>query len=162
MDTTTIIIGIIVIALCTLPFVFMARKQKKEKIMMISTFNEMAQKENCKITSYKLFGDSVIGIDKTAKFAFFFKKNSDNDKEIRQAINLRDIKKCRVVKSIRSVGEKNKVLVVDKVELSLLPKDRNKPEVLFEFFNADNSNSIQLNGELQFASEWEEIINSMI
>ena len=157
MDPASIIIGIVIVCLCTIPFVYTAVKQKQDENRMILTLAEMAKKENCKITSCKLFGNSVIAIDEPGKFIFFYKKDNDYDSETRTVVNLNDIQKCRLVNINRSVGEKKKNVVVDKVELNFLPKDKSKSDISIVFFNSNES--MQLNRELQLAMEWEEIVN---
>ncbi|BBE20045.1 hypothetical protein AQPE_4236 [Aquipluma nitroreducens] len=85
-----------------------------------------------------------------------------NSIESSQQIDLADILKCRVIESSRSVSTKEGSLkVVDKIELSFVNPDKNKPDTKVEFYNADYDR-LTLTGEVQLSEKWCKILNDKI
>lgn len=160
MDLGTSIVGLVIILICIIPFVIMSiNNRKKEKTMLQGLFT-FAERNNCKISQHELWNNSLIGIDETANVIFFTKKLKDN--EISQQINLTEIQKCRVVNSSKTVNNKDdNFKVVDKLELAFIFNDKNKAEIIIEFYNADYD-SLTLSGELLLVEKWCKIIRDRI
>ena len=102
----------------------------------------------------------TIGIDDTANMVFF--RNETKDNEILQQINLSEVQQCRVVNSTRTVKNKNSnYSVVEKLELAFTNQDKNKKEIVLEFYNQFND-GLTVDGEVQFVEKWCNIINNKI
>lgn len=159
MDSKSIIIGAIVIAVCILPFILMSINIKRRERKKISLFKNIVNENNCILSKYEICGDFVIGIDETRKYIFFNKQLKDN--VLKEIINLHEIQHCKVKNGARVVTSKNGTYnVIDKLELIFNPLDKNKKEIVLEFFNVNNNT--QLIDELQSIEKWSKIINDCI
>lgn len=160
MDLGTIIITLVFIAIVTVPFVLTGYSKKRMKNSLFRRLTEMAKNEDCMITQHEFCGDFVIGLDGMANRLFFFKKVEN--REIANSLNLREYKSCKVFNSNRTVGEKKeKLYVVDKLELSFYPVEKGKPEISIEIYN-DEYDSLTLTGELQLIEKWEKLLNERL
>jgi hypothetical protein len=99
-------------------------------------------------------------MDERSQMVFFASKAADQHME--QSLSLQEIQKCRVVNTNRNSNHNNGSMdVSDKLELAFTPKDKNRPEPVFTFYDADHNGAI-LTGELQVAEKWCRIINEKI
>ncbi|SHE47392.1 hypothetical protein SAMN05444274_101451 [Mariniphaga anaerophila] len=157
MNSGTIIITIIFLAIVSLPFVISGNKRKKQKKNLLGKLSELAKKENCTITQHEFCGDFVIGLDNQNNYLFFYKKVEN--KEVQQSANLTDFSSCRVLKAIKTMGEKKEQYhVINKLELCFYPLAKSQPDVLIEFYNTDYDR-LTLTGEIQLAEKWEKLLN---
>lgn len=77
-------------------------------------------------------------------------------------IDLSEIQKCKVVKTSRTVNYKNSsTIVIEKLELYFYPNDKNKTQILLEFYNTNSDISV-LSGELQLIEKWSDTINNRL
>ena len=155
MDVSSIIIGAIVVALCIVPFIVMSQNRKKRERKTIESLNSIAQRQNCSISKHEICGDFIIGIDEVNKYVFFLKKL--NDKVVEQCVNLSEIRNCKLNNTARTVANQS---VIDKLELSFIPIDKNKKEIALEFFNTDIN--MQLGQELRSIEQWSNFINDYL
>ncbi len=159
MDSGTLIIGAIVIAICILPFILIGNSIKKRKNKLLHSLSGLAAQKESKITQYDLGSDLVIGLDENTDFLFFFKRLKE--KEISEQVYLKDMQNCRFINTSRTVRNKNESYqVTDKLELCISPKAKNRPDIILEFYNSDEN--LQLGGELQLAEKWAKIVNDKI
>jgi hypothetical protein len=141
-------------------------KRKKEK-QFLQPLNRLAEMDNCKISQYEIWNNSIIGIDDLTNQVFVIKNIFDN--ETFQSIKLTEILKCRVNEVVRTItlasrtpGIKGNVIkAFDKVELLFINHDKNKPDLIAEFYNKETGN-LDLTGELQVAQKWCKISNDKI
>jgi hypothetical protein len=159
MNLEITIIGIILSAICIVPLVIMHYNRTKKENKRLQYLNDIAIQHNCKISKHEFCGDFVIGIDESRNFVFFFKNK--NEDIISQFVDLSDIKTCKVIKNTKTIKTENEnVIIIERLELSFLPTNKNKLETRFEFY--DNEINNQLSGELQLIDKWEEQINNLI
>lgn len=152
----------LIIILTTTSFIvfFWIRSRNKEKITSSALLN-FAKENNCTISSYDHWDKILIGIDNQEINKLFFIRTIP-DKEHRAAINLSEVMSCRLVKTERTVRyDKEKVNVIDKIELVFSFVDTHKPDVALEFYNTDY-NQLTLSGELQLAQKWSGIVKSVL
>ena len=155
MDFHTIITGAIVIALCFSPFFYMAMRGKKREKKFFQSLLNKAKQLNFNVTDYEISGNIIIGLDDTNKELFFLKKI--NNEERLQHLNLKEIKSLRLNNANRIEGSgKNQQKVLDKLQLVFTYTKSGSPEVIFEFFNSDES--LILNGELKLIEKWAKIL----
>jgi len=167
MDSSTTITGGIFILFCIMLFVITNRNKRKKEKQFLQPLNRLAEKDNCKISQYDIWNKSIIGIDNLTNRVFFI-KNVFYD-ETSKSIQLNEILKCRVNEvgqtmtlPSRTVGIKGNVIkAFDKVELVFINRDKNKPELIAEFYNKETGN-LNLTGELQLAEKWCKIANDRI
>lgn len=132
-------------------------KKKREKEIK-EKVSGLAAKSNSKVDEYDRWNKTIIGIDKLSQKLFFIKKIKD--KEIQCEIALSGIQMARVINSQRSALNGN-YSVVQKLHLGLISKEKDKPETLLEFYNADYD-SLTIMEELQLVEKWSKIVNSNI
>jgi len=159
MQLNNIIIGAIIIVICIVPFILLGQGKKKRKRKILESLNNIANQHDCTIGKHEICGDFIIGIDETKKAVFFMKQLAE--KTVEQYVNLLEIANCKARTTARAVEFGNgSQSVIEKLELSFIPIDKNKKEISFEFFNTDISS--QLIGELQSIEEWSKLINDFI
>jgi ABC-type glycerol-3-phosphate transport system permease component len=130
---------------------------KNEKLFKKKLFN-FAETSNCKISELDFWKKSVIGIDKTLHRLFYIK--TVNSEEYKKEIDLTEIQKCRVLNASRSMNNKDgNYTTVDKLELIFTYRDKTRPELALEFYNAIHD-SLSLSGEVQLIEKWSLIVNS--
>lgn len=160
MDLHTIIIGVIFLLICLIPVLITSRNKKKKEAQFVQLLFALAERNNCKISNYEQWNDSVLGIDEVTNFVFII--NKIKEVETIQQIHLAEIQKCRVMESSRTVGEKGATMkAVDKIELAFINRDRNKVDTIVTFYNSDYDR-LTLNGEIQMAEKWCKIANDSI
>ena len=155
MDLSSIIIGAIVIACCIVPFIIIGQNRKKSERKTIQSFINKANQHNCNISKHEICSDFIIGLDETNKTVFFLKNLKD--KGVEQCINLAEIRTCKVKNASRTVANQS---VIDRLELSFIPIDKNKKEISLEFFNSDIK--IQLGREVESIERWSKQINDCL
>ena len=155
MDTSTIIIGAILLAICILPFVLISRNRKKKEQELLKSLTNLANEHQSKISQFEVCGDQMIGIDEDTKSIFFIKQT---DKEtVVKHVSLSNVQHCELVKTtVNSSGD----TIIDRLELKFVPIDPHQPQYIIEFYNL--SERFQLNGELQMIEKWFKIIEDLI
>ena len=96
MNWITALLGLIIVALCVLPFVMMHYHWAKKEKKMLQSLQEIAQKQDSSIDQHEFCGSFVMGIDTRKNFLFFFKQKKEG--EIAQCINLSETRTCQVLK----------------------------------------------------------------
>lgn len=157
MNSNTTIGGVIFMLLCIILFVLINRnKRNKEKQFLLLLYG-LAEKDNCKISRYDIWNNSVIGIDDLAGYVFAIKNIYES--ETFMSINLAEIQSCRVNEISRTVSlNKYNVKVFERIDLVFINKDKNKSDLILEFYNT-NTGNLDLTGELQMAEKWCKIAN---
>lgn len=152
MDSGATIVGVIVLLICVIPFVLLSRNNRKRKQKVLDRLVRLADQKNCKISRYDIWNNSAVGIDDTARWAFFTRKV--NEVSIEYRVNLGEVQKCRVINSGRTVSRTDgNHRVIEKLELAFTYRDKNKGETALEFYNRD-FDSPTLSGELQLTEKW--------
>lgn len=153
----SIIIGLTLFLAIALLVFLHNQKHKKHKNALLSTLNEYAQTQGCKITEYEVLNQNVIGIDSDNKKLLFLNR----EKNIEKTLDLSTVRKCNMNEISRNAGSgRNIQKVIEKVELSFIPKD-SKGTLSIEVYNLENGD-LHPSGEIQFATKWAEIINNSI
>lgn len=158
MDSNSLIIGLILLAMSVLPIYFfnLSRKRKQQKVLQ--SLNNIAGVHNCRISAYDICGDLVIGWDETNKFVFYLRKANEITSEL--YVDLATVKGCKVINTARTIKHKDgNQKVTEKVELSFTPLNAGN-EVKWEFYNEEVNT--QLNTELQLAEKWSKLINNQL
>ena len=152
MDTSTIIIGLIMVALCALPFILSSTNRKSSEQTIKKAIFELAQKNNTSILQNDFWYKTAIGINTTNYQLFFYRKTKDL--ETSEIIDLSNYKKCSVIKLNDNSNH------IDVLQLVLAPNTTKNKEVILDFYNSEYNP--QLNGEVQLIEKWSKIINETI
>ncbi len=156
MDLGTIIIGVICIALCALPFVLTNKNKKNKEKELLNSLKDFAKQHNSEITDYEISESYAIGLDETKRTISFLQKTKENVDL--QFIELNTIKNCEINNISKSLGKNETTL--DKLNLKLNVIGKNKPSITLEFFNSDIS--FQPVNEFDSIEKWNKIINSLL
>ncbi len=148
-----IIIGIISLLALIFPFVLDYRNRKKKENNLLEPLKRFAQQQNGQINDYEVCENFIIGIDKARNSVFFYKEEKDN--VISQFIDLNDIQTCKVITSQKTMSNSK---IVDKLELNFM--DKNQAKQTINIYTADGIS--RLNGEIQLANKWSELINKQL
>jgi hypothetical protein len=157
METGTLITGLVMLALCALPFVLIYFNRKKTKEQMLFSISKMVSHEAGKLTDYEYTTNAIIGMDSEQNKVFLYKKHKD--RETRELLNLVDFQKCEIEKLFSHEKNQNDT-EIEKVNLKFYPKAKEGKPISVEFYNANES--FNLKDELEFAKNWEKKINKQM
>ena len=159
MDLGTTIIGALMLAIFTVPFVLSNRSRKNnEKLIKKLLFN-LAEKENSDITAFTQWDNAAIGISTTSKKLFFYRK--DEDVEVFHSLDFQSIQRCKIAKTARTLKSNNENYeIIDRLALNISTSIKNKQDIILVFYNSDIN--AQMNGELPLIEEWNKKINALI
>lgn len=155
MDSGTIFIGATCIILCAMPFILTTRSRNKKEKQLLLLLNNLAKQQQSNISKYDVFGYYAIGVDEIKKSVFYQFKTKELEKQ--QFVDLTTIKKCKIENISKSADGNSSV---EQLNLNLSFMDKNKPNVILEFYNAEVN--FQLNGEIQLIEKWNTLINNML
>lgn len=159
MDFGSVLIGMLVLVLCAVPFFIDYRNRRKKKNIFLLNLNSIAEQQNCVISQAEFCNDFVLGIDENKNFIFFYKQKKEES--IAQYVDLGKIKACQTVKKTRSIKRNNdNIVITEKVNLSFMPATNGNGEMKFELYDEDIN--LQLSGELQVADKWAKQINNRL
>ncbi len=149
MDLQTTIIGMVLIALCIVPFLFIYKKKKEKQQLLVAQLKAQAITSGCAITRHDLWHNTVIGIDDNMKCLFFLRKTK-NGEAYAQA-HLAGINNCYIIGADSTI---------DKLELVLVHNSTKEPDTVLEFYNS--ASLMQINTELQLVKKWQAIVEENI
>lgn len=160
MELGTTIVGIVIILLCTAPFIWLNIKRNKKEKELIDELFMFASKSNCTISEHEIWKNSLIGLDATNSKIFFIR--TINNIKSYQHIDLKEIQTCELNNISRTVKYKDKDhKVIERIELEFMSVNQSDPKVYLEIYNAD-LDGLSLSGQLQIAEKWIIIFRSRI
>lgn len=159
MEFKTYLIGLIILAIFSFPFVYDYFNKKKKENKLLNSLVDLAKTQNCIIKRHEYCGNFVLGLDINNNYIFFYKQNGEHI--ISQSVNLSEFKKCYVNnESITNKSKEGSFTTTKKVEICFTPKQSNQSEIRFQLYHADFNS--QLSGEIQFSKKWSEFINDLL
>ncbi|HNP18989.1 MAG TPA: hypothetical protein PKL31_11180 [Fulvivirga sp.] len=158
MEFSTTIIGLVSIALISLPFVLMSKSRKDREKQLFNSLQAIANKINSSINEFDLGPGFAIGFTSNQQAVVFYKNK--NELEVEKVISLDEIQKCKVNSINNTTKSGNVESFVERLELAFVPKNKRPEDLKIELYNAKDS--FQLNGEFQLALKWEELINTKL
>lgn len=150
MNVGTAIIGLVCTAVCFLPFFLIGGSRKKMEKAMLLSLENLAKNHQSDIGKYDYNKTFIIGFNNAKDMVFF--RYEHNNRVINQSIELEKVAQCKCKKS-KNKNTKN----IQKLELQFTPKNVKNKVISFEIFNDQYQSS--LNGELQLADKWAQLIN---
>jgi len=149
MDQSSLIIGIVLLIVCVLPFILFSLNNSKKRKNRIQNLIQKAKENNATIQEKDDWNQSIIGIDKSNKLLFFSKKSEEFDKFI--SINISELQKCQIERT------ENNQKVLEKLELEL--SFATKPTIVLEFFNK-NETRLLVN-EIELIQKWQKLLSKI-
>ncbi len=159
MELSTTIIGLVAIALISLPFLLMSKSRKDREKQLFNSLQTIANKFNSNINEFDVGPGFAIGLTTNQQAVVFYKNK--NETEVEKIISLDEIQKCKVNSINNSTKSGSSVeSFVERLELAFIPKNKRPDDLKIELYNAKDS--FQLNGEYQLALKWEGLINTKL
>jgi hypothetical protein len=152
------IIGILSVLICVGPFLGMYLLKVSKQNKILRSLQESVDHLNVSIGEHEFCGDFLLGMDENKKYILFY-KNVLNSDAIVKIIDLSTIFSCKVLKETKTIKTTRESMeYIESIELSFISRD--KKETRLALFSEEINT--QLNGELQCAEKWEQLITELI
>lgn len=158
MNVGSTLIGILSVLICIGPFlgIYVSRVRKQNKILR--SLQESMLYLSSHIGQHEFCGDFLLGMDENKKYILFYKTILNSDPIIK-IVDLSTIFSCKVLKETKTVKTtRESMKYIEQIELLLLSSD--KKETRLALFSEEKNT--QLNGELQCAEKWAQLITELI
>jgi len=160
MDFYSAIIALSLIFISIIPFFFMIRNNKRKEKGFLQDLRGMAEKYSLSIDQFDTLNHAAIGTDQGLNMVFFAKKTKEDTTQ--QEVDLSEIQRVKVIPTTRSVTHQGRnQQVTDKLELAFMFQEKQKPDVVFNFFDV-NTDGLMITKELRLAEKWCEMINTQV
>jgi hypothetical protein len=158
MELTTVAFGLLVAAICIVPFVLISRNKRRKEKTFIDLITSLAAKSNGKIDEYDRWNTTIIGIDHSGFNLFFCRTGAPA--ELQKAIPLSDVLSCNVESEKRTIKAEN-YDVIEKIGLRIAFRDARTSATLLPFYDA-GYDSLTVVEELNLAEKWSKKINGVL
>lgn len=116
----------------------------------------LAEQSQAKITISEIMGDSIVGFDEEKKLVFFFKHDKNNENS--SLIDLNNVRSCKILNQTKLIKSRNESFnQFEKLGLQFIPIDKNMPEIVLEFYNAEDTP--HLNIDIKSLEKWSNLLN---
>lgn len=160
MDTASALIGLVLIAVCALPFILMGRGRKKIEKRLFSTLQSLASEHHTTISEHDFGTQFGVGLSADGQH-IFFTKQPDGKAIENQHIALQLVQRSMANSITRSVGNgKGNETVIDRLELDFQQKDPKAATQKLVFFNSDDN--VHMDNELELLRKWEKRLNIVL
>ncbi|GEQ85808.1 hypothetical protein ULMS_13160 [Patiriisocius marinistellae] len=157
METGMIVIFIILLLVCTLPFILITRNTKKREKQLKAALIAKISKNNGALLEFEINNNAIIGLDNKNQLYYY---SNTQEQEHLQSINLNDVKSCKVVKDTKRVKSgKSEYELAQRIAL-IFSFQRDGITEKFEIYNNDDSS--QLDGEIALAEKWEQKVTALL
>jgi hypothetical protein len=155
MDTSSIIIGVVLMAIFIVPIAILAGRNSSKQKAKAALLNSFFEKEGVKVSEQESWGNHTIGINSDAgKLVFITFGKPENKTEV---IDLHNARKCDVHEVVRKVDSME---ITDIVGLKIGLKEPESTHQVLEFFNSEKRS--QLTNEMVIAKTWAGYVNGAI
>jgi hypothetical protein len=158
MDTSTIVIAVISIAVMSLPFTLSYYNSRKKQQKLVSKVQAFASEFNNSIERFDTIWNGIIALDAKAKVLFFYSEGKASSETLR--IPLADQNKCEVILSELNAGDLAKTKVIETVSIRFSPKSNT--EKVNDVVMFDGKTGLTLNTELNLARDWVKMLNELM
>ncbi len=156
--SSTVIIGIIIVAVIVVPIWYLIYSQGSGKRKLEKELAAMGKGRDLNITEHESWGNKVIGLDREKeKAAFAIHKTPQSQVFI---TDLPQYARCFMEKNALDTKGKGNAIVISQVLIHFIGKDKGIPDVTFPLFV--DSEDMTLSNELQIAEEWTEKFNVIL
>lgn len=157
MELGTTIVGAIIVALFAFPLILLKRSATKKEKLITKSLEKLVANSNGTISSYEISGECAFAIDDTKNQLFLYRRGKEA--EFENQLNLNDFQCCRIVKKAESSGTSGSTFNrIERLELSFLPRNKQNPMAKWLIF--DDSEKMQVAGELQLLEKWSKMLNA--
>lgn len=157
MDTTTIVIGVIIILCAALPIILTNYFRRRRERMALQGIQDLAEKSGEELDAYEIGMVFSIGMDKSLRHLYF-----SHIGEPALQVQLSKVKHSTILNKSHDVktaeGNHN---VIDLIGIQIVLKDETQQPIVLEFFNAEKD-SISVDNESRVAEQWSRLINKQL
>lgn len=157
MDTTTIVIGVIIILCAALPIILTNYFRRRRERMALQGILDLAEKSGEELDAYEIGMVFSIGMDKSLRHLYFLHIG-----EPALQVQLSKVKHSTILNKSHDVktaeGNHN---VIDLIGIQIVLKDETQQPIVLEFFNAEKD-SISIDNESRVAEHWSRLINKQL
>jgi len=151
MEICTTAVGLVLIAICALPFALMYVSRRKRVHQRLTSLRKIADDNGSPVSKYDIGGNFIIGMDAEPKKIYFYK--SQNGSDVQQVVDLAGIHTCKVQKATRGSGTSG---MMSRIELAFDPARPDQRETRLVFY--DEGQNAALSNELEIAEKWSKLI----
>ena len=154
MDTSTIVLGILSMALFVIPLYYIQHKQKSNVSKAKQPFLEAANRQGLQLAQQDFWNEQYgIGLDEASNRLFFWHNDGQKPQEV--VIELGTVKQS-ILENLHHEVNGNRI--IDSIGLRLSLNGAKLPNLYLPFY--DKEGNMMLNGELQLAEKWNAIIQN--
>ncbi len=155
MNSSTIIISAIFLAVFMLPFALSRISRAKREGTVLAALRQLAAQHNLQINHYELCANSAIGLDDANQAVCLYRPDAQ------QVVYIASLQTCKAEKQTRTMQHgADTVTVTERVTMRFVPKGANTPPTTFVLFN--EKVDTQIGEELQLAETWAARINKLL
>lgn len=155
MNTSSILIGLAILAGVVLPFVILSIRKRNKENQSIKEFIQTGFKYGLELSETEHWNNRLLGIDPIKRKILF--RQTEAEEFTETVIDLNEVKSCTLlVTNLQSVGANQ---VPDKIEIAFKQKN-NKPLENLQIFDSETDSVVY--AELEIAEKWTKIINEAI
>ena len=159
MNSSTLLIGLILALIFIVPVMFLVRASSNAKKKYLKDLFNLAKNNNCSISEHDHWNNTVIGIDKDHRNLFYINKTTNNESTV--TIDLSEVKQCQVVNKSKNTGKKaNYTPVTERLGLIFNYLGKDKPDTWLDFYNSDFDSSVP-DREFKLVEKWSDIVNNV-
>jgi hypothetical protein len=158
MNTSLLIISIILVSSVFLPFFLIDRSGKSAAGHRKKQFKLAIAKNHLALSEQEIWGNSFIGIDQQQKKLLFMKVGNEN--QLEKLIDLNNIRDCKIITEYKKSTVKNhKEMLLLKLDLEVRDLKGTAVDVL-NFFDIDGP--YKEDYEMNRAEKWKGLINAHV
>lgn len=153
MDTSFVIVCLIVVGLVSIPYFLFGLAGQSEKKNMKAKINQIIEKNNLSVSQSENWGNTYIGLDTNHRKILFLKILASENLE--QLLDLDIINGCQIMEKRKAIKiNDKKELLLEKLDLEVTFK--NNEHRFLNFYDRDQM--IQEDLELQRIQKWKNIL----
>lgn len=157
MDSSTIIIAAILIAISVIPFLGSYLSARKKKKYFVQELNTMASCYDSKITKQEVFNNMTFGYDASNDNLFFIKKGKKSGQV--KFMPLSAYSRCELYRQDDTKGDDRGEKIPELLCIRFFPRTSENKVVDIEIYNA--AEDYRLSGEREFGEQWVTTINKI-
>ena len=160
MDTSSTIIGLVILAVFILPIILLHSARKKRERKQLELFDQYVSSKGLFLQQRELWNHYAIGMDTEHKQLFYAKQHLDDNRE--EVVSLSEIAMCEIAREMirPTANAADDDLVLDRLELNLKFKESGRQSLRLEFYNREESTG--LSDELELTEKWRKRINGAL
>jgi hypothetical protein len=157
MDLETVIIAVVSLLICGLPFWLMIRNRKKNERKLISELAAHSGISQLKLSKYELSANLIIGLDDHGSKLYFLNRTKNGDQF--HVLELNNFEDCEIVR-VDQVENDLLPKHIQSLAIRFLPKNKQHELIVLQLYHVNETGL--LNGELQIVNEWTALLKEKL